>query len=58
MGSVWPLPGVEGPHAITVTAGPIRLAEKRRPLAVLVAETRPAGSRLHKFLLLPEGALQ
>ena len=52
----WDLPGVEAPHSLTVTAGPMRLAELNRPLAVLVGETRAQGSHLHKFILVPSGA--
>lgn len=54
--AAWQLPGVVAPHDMAVVASPVRLAGSERPVAVLVAETRPAGSRLHKFILLPEGA--
>ncbi len=53
--AAWELPGVDEPHDMAVTASPVRLAGAERPIAVLVGETRPAGSRLHKFILLPEG---
>ena len=52
----WELPGVKAPHSLTVTAGPMRLADTARPVAVLVGETQPQGSRLHKFIILPAGA--
>ena len=56
--AVWVVPGVHAPHDMVVTASPVRLAGKERPLALLVAETREAGnSQLHKFILLPEGGL-
>ena len=54
--AAWELPGVAAPHDMAVVASPVRLAGKERPVALLVAETRPSGSRLHKFILLPEGA--
>jgi len=50
------LPGVKAPHDLAVVAAPMRLAGTERPVAVLVAETRESGSRLHKFILLPQGA--
>ena len=34
----------------------MRLAGNERPLAVLVGETRPSGSQIHKFIVMPEGA--
>ena len=52
---MWRLEGVEAPHDVALVAAPLRLAGRERPLAVLVGETRPSGSRLHKFLLLPPG---
>lgn len=49
---------MHAPHDMVVVASPVRLAGKERPLALLVAETWEAGnSRLHKFILLPEGVL-
>lgn len=49
---------MHAPHDMAVVASPVRLAGKERPLALLVAETWEAGnSRLHKFILLPEGEL-
>ncbi len=51
------LAGVQAPHDLAVVAAPVRLAGSKRPVAVLVAETRASGSRLHKFILLPQGAL-
>ena len=54
--AAWEVPGVHAPHDMAVVASPVRLAGKERPLALLVAETWEAGnSRLHKFILLPEG---
>ena len=58
VGQVMALPGVQAPHDLAVLAAPVRLAGKERPVAVLVAETRASGSRLHKFILLPQGALR
>ena len=52
----WELPGVSEPHDMALVASPVRLAGAERPIAILVGETRPQGSRLHKFILLPEGA--
>ena len=50
------MPGVRAPHDMVVVASPVRLAGKERPLALLIAETAEAGSsRLHKFILLPQG---
>jgi hypothetical protein len=50
------VPGVKAPHDMAVVASPVRLAGKERPLALLIAETAEAGSsRLHKFILLPQG---
>ena len=57
MGQAVAVPGVQAPHDLAVLAAPVRLAGKERPVAVLVAETRSSGSRLHKFILLPQGAL-
>ena len=51
----WDLPDVKAPHSLTLTAAPMRLAEKNRPLALLVGETQPQDSRLHKFILVPAG---
>lgn len=53
----WGLEGVDAPHDLAVVAAPVRLAGADRPLALLVGETRPSGSRLHKFILVPAGAL-
>ena len=56
VGAAWEAPGVRAPHDMAVVASPVRLAGKERPLALLIAETAEAGSsRLHKFILLPEG---
>ena len=56
VGAAWEVPGVRAPHDMAVVASPVRLAGKERPLALLIAETAEAGSsRLHKFILLPEG---
>ena len=56
--AAWEVPGVHAPHDMAVVASPVRLAGKERPLALLVAETWEAGnSRLHKFILLPQGVL-
>ena len=52
----WELPGVDEPHDMAIVASPVRLAGAERPIAILVGETRPKESRLHKFILLPEGA--
>lgn len=50
------MPGVRAPHDMAVVASPVRLAGKERPMALLIAETAEAGSsRLHKFILLPQG---
>ena len=57
VGQAVALAGVEAPHDLAVVAAPVRLAGSERPVAVLVAETRASGSRLHKFFLLPQGAL-
>ena len=51
----WKLEGVETPHDLAIVAAPVRLAGSERPLAVLVSETRMSGSKLHKFILLPDG---
>ena len=51
----WSLPGVQAPHDMAVVAAPLRLAEADRPVAFLIAETRASGSKLHKFILLPDG---
>lgn len=53
----WELEGVEAPHDLSIIAAPIRLSGSDRPLAVLVGETRQSGSRLHKYILLPNGRL-
>ncbi len=56
VGAAWAVPGVHAPHDMVAVASPVRLAGKERPLALLIAETWEAGnSRLHKFILLPEG---
>lgn len=52
----WKLEGVDAPHDLALVAAPLRLATAERPLAVLVAETRPKDSKLHKFILLPKGS--
>jgi hypothetical protein len=52
----WALPGVHAPHDLTLAAAPLALtAAGERRLAVLVAETRQAGSGIRKLVLLPEG---
>eukprot|EP00884_Botryococcus_braunii_P000484 jgi/Botrbrau1/10436/Bobra.0133s0043.1 len=53
--AAWKAEGVEAPHDLALVAAPIRLAVADRPLAVLIGETRPKGSLLHKFILLPAG---
>ena len=56
VGAAWQVPGVRAPHDLAAIASPVRLAGKERPLALLVAETWEASdSRLHKFILLPQG---
>lgn len=49
------MPGVQAPHDMAVIAAPVRLAGKERPIALLIGETRPSGSRLQKYIVLPEG---
>ncbi len=51
----WSVPDVQAPHDMAVIAAPMRLAGKERPVALLIGETRPSGSRLQKYILLPEG---
>lgn len=51
----WPLLGVEAPHDLALMAAPARMAGTERPLAVLIGETRPSGSKLQKFILVPAG---
>ena len=47
---------MRAPHDLAAIASPVRLAGKERPLALLIAETWEASdSRLHKFILLPQG---
>jgi hypothetical protein len=41
---------------MAVTASPVRLAGKERPIALLIGETRDSMSRLRKYILLPQGA--
>ena len=53
--ATWPVPDVASPHDMAVVASPVRLAGKERPIALLIAETRQSGSRLQKYILLPEG---
>ncbi len=56
VGAAWEVPGVRAPHDLAAIASPVRLAGKERPLALLIAETWEASdSRLHKFILLPQG---
>lgn len=52
---VWDLPDVHSPHDVALVAGPLRLAKADRPVAFLIAETRSQESKLHKFILLPDG---
>ena len=53
----WQLEGVGAPHDLTISAAPLRITGSgERVLAIYVAETRPAGSQLHKFILLNHGA--
>lgn len=56
-GGVWRLEGVQAPHDLALVAAPVRLAGQERPVAVIVGESRPSGSRLLKFLLLPAGSV-
>ena len=42
--AAWELPGSEAPHDWALVAGPPRLADAERPLALLVAESRGDGS--------------
>ena len=52
----WQLEGVVAPHDFTISAAPVRITGAgERVLAFHVAETRPAGSLLHKFILVHEG---
>ena len=53
--AAWAVPGVEAPHDMAVIAAPVRLAGKERPIALLIGETRPSGSRLQKYIVLPQG---
>ncbi|KAK9800913.1 hypothetical protein WJX73_010392 [Symbiochloris irregularis] len=53
---VWQLQGAQAPHDFALVAAPVRLAGRERPLAVVVAESRPQGSRLLKYLLMPPGS--
>ena len=56
VGAAWEVPGVRAPHDLAAIASPVRLAGKERPLALLIAETwEVSDSRLHKFILLPQG---
>ena len=53
----WEVPGAEAPHDLALAAAPLSASGVgERLLAVLVAETRPAGSRLLKFVVAPQGA--
>ena len=48
--------GVGAPHDIAVAASPMPVkGTGERTLAVFVAETKPAGSMLRKFLFVPQG---
>jgi hypothetical protein len=50
------LEGVDVPHDLTISSAPLRITGSgERMLAVYVAETRAAGSRLHKLILLHRG---
>ena len=52
----WPLEGVDVPHDLTISSAPLRITGSgERMLAVYVAETRTAGSQLHKLILLHRG---
>lgn len=51
----WVLDDVDSPHSLALIAGPARLGGTERPIAALVGETRIAGSRLHKVILMPPG---
>ncbi|BDA41933.1 probable peptidyl-glycine alpha-amidating monooxygenase [Coccomyxa sp. Obi] len=53
--AAWAVPDVQAPHDMAVIAAPVRLAGKERPIALLIGETRPSGSRLQKYIVLPEG---
>lgn len=55
MAAAWSVPDVQAPHDMAVIAAPVRLAGKERPIALLIGETRPSGSRLQKYIVLPEG---
>ena len=53
----WRLEGVGAPHDIALAASPMPIeGTGDRTIAVYVAETKPVGSRLLKFLFLPQGA--
>ncbi len=52
----WRLEGVGAPHDIALAASPMPVqGTGERTLAVFVAETKPAGSMLRKFLFVPQG---
>lgn len=54
----WRLEGVGAPHDIALAASPMPVqGTGERTLAVFVAETKPAGSMLRKFLFIPQGSL-
>ena len=48
--------GLGAPHDIALAASPMPVqGTGERTLAVFVAETKPAGSMLRKFLFVPQG---
>ena len=52
----WRLEGVGAPHDIALAASPMPVkGTGERTLALFVAETKPAGSMLRKFLFIPQG---
>ncbi|KAL0044814.1 hypothetical protein WJX82_010409 [Trebouxia sp. C0006] len=52
----WRLEGVGAPHDIALAASPMPVkGTGERTLALFVAETKPAGSMLRKFLFVPQG---
>lgn len=52
----WQLEGLGAPHDIALAASPMPVqGTGERTLAVFVAETKPAGSMLRKFLFVPQG---